>query len=79
MELALDNIQVNSVHPEVIATSMLMNEDAKEQIAQITNFIPVAHVAQPEEVSQLVVLLASDESSYSTGAEFVIDGSMTAR
>lgn len=40
--------------------------------------IPLQRTAQPEEVSDLLVYLASDESSYVTGAEFVIDGGLTA-
>jgi 3alpha(or 20beta)-hydroxysteroid dehydrogenase len=39
--------------------------------------IPLGRSAQPEEVSNLVLFLASDESAYSTGAEFVIDGGLT--
>lgn len=72
-------IRVNSVHPGVIATPMIMQEDAKAKIEEFAKHIPLKRVSQPEEVSQLVVYLASDESSYSTGAEFVVDGGLTAQ
>jgi 3alpha(or 20beta)-hydroxysteroid dehydrogenase len=78
LNLAHMGIRVNSVHPGVIATPMIMQEDAKEAIEEFAKHIPLKRVSQPEEVSQLVVFLASDESSYSTGAEFVVDGGITA-
>ena len=78
LNLAHMGIRVNSVHPGVIATPMIMQEDAKEAIEEFAKQIPLKRVSQPEEVSQLVVYLASDESSYSTGAEFVVDGGITA-
>lgn len=79
LNLAHMGIRVNSVHPGVIATPMIMQEDAKEAIEEFSKHIPLKRVSQPEEVSQLLVFLASDESSYSTGAEFVVDGGITAQ
>lgn len=79
IELAEFGIRVNSVHPGVIATPMTQQEDAKAAIEEFSKFIPLKRVAQVEEVSNLVLYLASDESSYSTGAEFVIDGGLTAQ
>ncbi|MFD0943019.1 glucose 1-dehydrogenase [Savagea faecisuis] len=78
LNLAHMGIRVNSVHPGVIATPMIMQEDAKAAIEEFAKQIPLKRVSQPEEVSQLVVYLASDESSYSTGSEFVVDGGITA-
>ena len=77
-ELSPYNIRVNSVHPGVIQTAMLEQEDVKEQVEQFKKTIPLRRVAQVEEVSNMVIFLASDEASYSTGAEFVIDGGLTA-
>ncbi|MCT1904495.1 glucose 1-dehydrogenase [Oceanobacillus sojae] len=77
-ELSPYNIRVNSVHPGVIQTPMLDREDAKAAIEQMKKAIPMRRVAQPEEVSDMVVFLISDEASYSTGSEFVIDGGITA-
>lgn len=77
-ELSPYNIRVNSVHPGVIKTAMLEQEDVKEAVKEFEKTIPMRRVAQPEEVSNLVCFLASDEASYSTGSEFVIDGGITA-
>lgn len=77
-ELSPYNIRVNSVHPGVIQTAMLEQEDVKEQVEEFKKTIPMRRVAQVEEVSNMVIFLASDEASYSTGAEFVIDGGLTA-
>ncbi|MGE7602428.1 glucose 1-dehydrogenase [Peribacillus sp. NPDC097675] len=79
MELAEYGIRVNSVHPGVIATPMVVQEDTKAAVEAFSKHIPLGRVAQPEEVSNMVLFLASEESSYSTGSEFVIDGGMTAR
>ncbi|WP_431962998.1 glucose 1-dehydrogenase [Nocardia sp. bgisy134] len=71
LELAQHGIRVNSVHPGLISTPM--TEGIPADFLQI----PLGRAADPEEVSNLVTYLASDESSYSTGAEFVIDGGLT--
>lgn len=78
LQLAGYSIRVNSVHPGVIETPMLSEGDAAEQIAAVVKQIPSQRMAQPEEVSNMVLFLASDESSYSTGSEFIIDGGLTA-
>lgn len=78
MECSHYNIRVNSVHPGVIATPMVVQEDTKAAVEEFSKHIPLKRVAQPEEVSNLVLYLASDESSYSTGSEFIIDGGLTA-
>ena len=68
LDLAAMKIRCNSVHPGPIETPMLAgHEDAGKQVA-------MKRVGQPAEVANLVVYLASDESSFSTGAEFVADG-----
>lgn len=71
-------IRVNSVHPGVIETPMVTEGDAVEQIKQFAKKIPMQRMAQSEEVTNMVLFLASDESSYSTGSEFIIDGGLTA-
>ena|SRR5690554_1499160 len=79
LEVAADNIRVNSVHPGVIETPMIMQADTKAAVEAFAKTIPQKRLAKPEEVSKLVLFLASDESSYSTGSEFIIDGGITAQ
>lgn len=79
LQLGHLDIRVNSVHPGVIETPMVTQGDAVEVIKEFAKHIPMKRVAKPEEVSNLVLYLASDESSYSTGSEFVIDGGLTAQ
>lgn len=79
LECAPFGIRVNSVHPGVIATPMIMQGDTKAAVEAFSKSIPMRRVAQPEEVSSIVLYLASDDSSYSTGAEFIVDGGLTAQ
>lgn len=72
-------IRVNSVHPGVIETPMITTGDAVEVIKEFAKHIPLKRVAQSEEITNLVLFLASEESSYSTGSEFVADGGLTAQ
>jgi NAD(P)-dependent dehydrogenase (short-subunit alcohol dehydrogenase family) len=76
---AKDKIRSNSVHPGPIATDMikdsLENKDAWEQRLRR---LPMGRVGTAEEVAYGVIYLASDESSYMTGSELVIDGGTTA-
>lgn len=71
LELAQYKIRVNSVHPGLITTPM--TEGIPAEFLQI----PLGRAAEASEVAALITFLASDESSYSTGAEFVIDGGLT--
>lgn len=77
-ELAKYDIRVNSVHPGVINTPMVQESDAFEQIQAMVGMIPLQRMAEPQEISQLVLFLASDDSSYSTGSEFIADGGILA-
>lgn len=77
-ELAPYNIRVNSVHPGVINTPMVQQSPQLKQIEAMVQMVPLKRMAEPEEISQLVLFLASDESSYSTGSEFIADGGVTA-
>ena len=79
LELANYGIRVNSVHPGIIATPMIMQDDTKDAVEQFAKTIPLKRVAQPEEISGLILFLASDDSSYSTGSEFIADGGITAQ
>jgi 3alpha(or 20beta)-hydroxysteroid dehydrogenase len=76
LEWGRDGIRVNSVHPGVISSPMV-DHAPPEVRARLQTYLdrqPIARMGTPEEVALLVLYLASDESSYCTGAEFVIDG-----
>jgi 3alpha(or 20beta)-hydroxysteroid dehydrogenase len=73
-----DNIRVNSVHPGYIKTPM-MAAATDEEGGGIASMIPLGRMAEPDEVAQLMVWLASDESSYITGTEQVVDAGLTAQ
>lgn len=68
MELATHGIRVNSLHPGRISTP------ATDQMPADLIPIPLGRPGLPEEVATFVVFLASDESSFATGSEFVVDG-----
>ncbi|MCX7283810.1 MAG: glucose 1-dehydrogenase [Novosphingobium sp.] len=72
-----DGIRVNSVHPGYILTPMMVAA-TDENGGGAADAIPLGRMAQPEEVSNVVVFLASDEASFVSGAEHVVDGAMTA-
>ena len=77
-ELAAFGIRVNSVHPGGVLTRMVVeSEDARAESAEaFLKAMPLGRFAEPVEISRLVAYLASDESSYSTGSEFVADGGL---
>ena len=70
LELGQYNIRVNSVHPGFIRTPM--TKHFPDNMLRI----PLGRPGQPEEVATFVVFLARDESRYSTGADFVMDGGL---
>lgn len=79
MELGKHGIRVNSVHPGAVDTQMIPDAvGAPVPMEQIGKRVALGRVGQPEEIAELVLFLASDESSYCTGAEFVADGGATA-
>jgi len=76
-----DAIRVNSVHPGVMDTQMAaraLESAADLEQASPVDELPLKRPADPAEVANLVLFLASDESSYSTGSEFTADGGMRA-
>ena len=84
VELGPLGIRVNSIHPGGIDTEMVRPGDGppggpgSEELNQRFAGIPLGRVGQAEEVARMALFLASDESSYSTGSEFVCDGGSTA-
>jgi 3alpha(or 20beta)-hydroxysteroid dehydrogenase len=76
-ELGQFGIRVNSVHPGGVLTRMTLEQADTHDPANGTAFLqslPIPRLAEPIEISRLVAFLASDDSSYSTGSEFVADG-----
>jgi NAD(P)-dependent dehydrogenase (short-subunit alcohol dehydrogenase family) len=76
-------IRCNSVHPTFIETPMVegmlqATRDPAQTLATLTASIPLGRLGRAEEIADLLVYLISDESQFCTGAEFVIDGGMTA-
>lgn len=71
-------VRVNSVHPGGVLTPMLKATVPRESINALTADVPLRRMAEPAEVSHLVAFLASDDASYITGAEYLVDGGQTA-
>jgi 3alpha(or 20beta)-hydroxysteroid dehydrogenase len=69
LELARDGIRVNSIHPGYTRTPM--NAEVSEEN---TRDLPIARFAEPEEVTAVALFLASEEASFVTGAEYLVDG-----
>ena len=80
IQYAGEGIRANSVHPGVIETPMTANmlSNAEQRESSIARH-PMGRVGRPEEVAYGVLYLASDESSFVTGSELVIDGGLTAQ
>ena len=78
IEYGGDNIRVNSVHPGYIRTAMMTEALTPDQIVVASASVPIKRVGEVEDVANLVVYLASDESGFTTGTEHVIDGGLTA-
>ena len=70
-------MRVNSIHPGIIDTPMAQEFHDFGVWDTIRERIPLGDAAAPEEVARLALFLASDDSTYCTGAEFIVDGGMT--
>jgi NAD(P)-dependent dehydrogenase (short-subunit alcohol dehydrogenase family) len=77
---AKDHIRCNSVHPGPIDTPMVRGPQTDSaRLAELTGRVPLGRLGTSEEIAYGVLYLASDESSYVTGSELVIDGGRTAQ
>lgn len=79
VEQAKHGIRVNSIHPGVITTKMVTEVIDPESRALFSQATPLGREGTAEEMAQGALFLASDESSYMTGAELVLDGGYTAQ
>ena len=85
VELARENIRVNTVHPGFVDTDMmgLLHSEAepdnpKAVMDSFSEAPPIGRYANPREIAQMMLFLASDEASYCTGGCFVVDGGLLA-
>jgi 3alpha(or 20beta)-hydroxysteroid dehydrogenase len=81
IQYASEGIRCNSVHPGVIETPMtapmMLNTQEGREANEARS--PMRRIGQPEDIAYGVLFLASDESSFMTGSELVIDGGLTAQ
>jgi 3alpha(or 20beta)-hydroxysteroid dehydrogenase len=78
IEFGRSNIRVNSIHPGAVDTPMIAADFDDIDQSSLYDGLPAGRVGRPEDIANLCVFLASDESEYCTGAEFVIDGGFLA-
>jgi 3alpha(or 20beta)-hydroxysteroid dehydrogenase len=75
-EYAAHKIRVNSVHPGPVLTPMVENGLTDDGRKAVASHVPLGRFAQPGELSEVVLFMASDASSYMTGSEVLVDGGM---
>ena len=80
VQYAKDKIRVNSVHPGPINTTMLSNAygGGEDKVKEWESLVPLGRLGNPIDIAYGVLFLASDESSFITGSELIIDGGRTA-
>lgn len=80
IQYAADNIRCNSVHPGPVETDMLnLGRQGDTELAEMKARVPLGRFGRAEDIAYGVLYLASDESSFVTGSELVIDGGRTAQ
>ncbi len=78
VEWASRNVRVNSISPGYIGTELTLNSPSLQPLIQQWNSVaPLQRMGKPEELQSICVYLAGDTSSFTTGADFVIDGAFT--
>ncbi len=78
IQFAKDNIRCNVIHPGIVDTPLQAPYLTAEIRKEFETGIPLGRIAQPREIANVALFLASDESSFMTGAELVVDGGFTA-
>ena len=79
IEYADKNIRVNCICPGVIQTPMVQRVMGDRPVEQVVRMEPIGRLGKPEDIANAALFLASDESSFATGAPFIIDGGYVAR
>lgn len=79
IQFARDGIRCNIIHPGIVETPMQAPYLTEELRREFKTGIPLGRIAHPREIAQVALFLASDESSYMTGGELVVDGGFTAQ
>jgi NAD(P)-dependent dehydrogenase (short-subunit alcohol dehydrogenase family) len=78
IQFAKDNVRCNVIHPGIVDTPLQAPYLTAEIRKEFETGIPLGRIAQPREIANVALFLASDESSFMTGAELVVDGGFTA-
>jgi NAD(P)-dependent dehydrogenase (short-subunit alcohol dehydrogenase family) len=78
IQFAKDRIRCNVIHPGIVDTPLQAPYLTDAIRKEFETGIPLGRIADPREIAQVALFLASDESSYMTGAELVVDGGFTA-
>ena len=79
IQFAKDNIRCNIIHPGIVETPMQAPYLTEALRKEFQTGIPLGRIAHPREIANVALFLASDESSFMTGAELVVDGGFTAQ
>lgn len=79
IQFAKDNIRCNIIHPGIVETPMQAPYLSEALRKEFQTGIPLGRIAHPRDIANVALFLASDESSYMTGAELVVDGGFTAQ
>ena len=79
VELAPYNILINTVCPGFTLTELTFKNNTQAQIQEISGFIPMGRMAQPEEQAAVICYLASEVNTYITGQQLAVDGGYTAK
>lgn len=77
IELAADNIMVNSVSPGFTMTELTKNTNTPEQLVVLANKVAARRLADPQEQANVVAFLCSEQNSYMTGQNLIVDGGYT--
>ena len=81
LDHAADNIRVNALSPGAVPTERLLSRfgTAEQAEASLRHLYPLGRLGRPEEIASAALFLASDQSSFMTGANLIVDGGYTAQ